>query len=415
MTKNKFGALVLSFLIALGLWTYVRTYVNTDYDQTFYNVPVALEGGSMLAERQLMLLGGGNYEVNIKVHGNRQDVSKINAANLQLVADLSKIYEPGEHRLTYNIIYPGDVPTGAVSAEKKPDRITVNVALKKTKEIPVQVSFEGDVPADYIKDTSALELDYSYVEISGPEEVVDRIDHASILVNCEGRTESIYESYRYELQDAGNNPVDAGTITTNVSEVKVYLPVSMVKKIPLHVTLIDGGGATADTTTVEIDPKEISVSGSETALNALTELNLGTIDLAQVTEDTVKEFPINLPEGIHNVSNLPTATVRITFPKLATREFTVTQFEPLNLAEGMAWEPLTKQLTIKVRGLASEVQLLKVEDIVVQVDLTGVENTSAVEPIIRFPETLTSLGEVGSYSISVQVMPQPAEPVETEA
>lgn len=414
MTKSKFGALVLSFLIALGLWTYVRTYVNTDYEQTFYNIPVALEGGSILAERQLMLLGEGDYEVNIKVYGNRQDVSKINPGNIQLVADLSKIYEPGEHRLTYNIIYPGDVPSGAVSSEKKPDRITVNVALKKTKEIPITVRYQGDVPADYIKDTSALELDHSYVEITGPEEVVDQIHHASIAIDCEGRTESIYESYRYELQDSENKPVDAGTITTNVSEVKVYLPVSMVKKIPLTVTLINGGGATADTTEVEIEPKEISVSGSVTALNALDELNLGTIDLSQITEETVMEFQINLPEGIRNVSNLPTASVSISFPELETREFTVTRFVPLNLSEGMAWEALTKQLTIKVRGLKNEIQLLKEEDILVQVDLTDVENTSAEEPIISFPETLPSLGEVGSYSVSVQVIPQTPEPAATE-
>ena len=407
MTKNKLGALALSFVIALSLWMYVRTYVNTDYEQTFYNIPVALEGESMLSERQLMLLREDEYEVNIKVHGSRQDVSKINAGNIQVVADLSNLYEPGVHNLTYSIIYPGDVPTGAVSAEKNPDRVKVEVARKKTKEIPVQVRYEGDVPAEYIKDTSALELDYSYVEITGPEEVVDRIDHAMVAVDCDGRTESIYESLRYELQDEKNKPVDAGWITTNVSEVKVYLPVSMVKKIPLTVTIIDGGGATADTATVEIEPKEISVSGSEAALNTLTELNLGTIDLAQITEDTVKEFEINLPEGIHNVSNLPTAAVNITFPKLATREFTVTEFVPLNLPEGMIWEPLTKQLTITVRGLKGEVELLGAEDILVQVDLTGVENTSAVEPNIRFPETLTSLGEVGSYSISVQVTPEP--------
>lgn len=414
MTKSKLGALLLSFVIALGLWMYVRTYVKTDYEQTFYNIPVALEGESILAERQLMLLSEDEYEVNIKVYGSRQDVGKINPGNIQVVANLSKIYEPGEHKLTYDIIYPGDVPTGAVSSEKTPDRVTVNVALKKTKEIPVQVHYVGDVPADYIKDTSALELDYSYVEITGPEEVVDRIDHAAIAVDCDGRTESIYESYRYELQDSKNEPVDAGWITTNVSEVKVYLPVSMVKKIPLTVTFIDGGGATANTATVSIEPEEISVSGSEAALSALTELNLGTIDLAQVTEDTVKEFGINLPEGIRNVSNLPTASVNITFPKLATREFTVTEFVPLNLPEGMAWEPLTKQLTIKVRGLKGEVELLKAEDILVQVDLASVENTAAVEPSIRFPEMLTSLGEVGSYSVSVQVMPQPAEPAETE-
>ena len=409
MTRNKLGALALSFAIALSLWMYVRTYVKPDYEQTFYNVPVALEGGPKLAERQLMLLSEEEYEVNIKVHGNRQDVSKINSGNIQLVANLADIYEPGEHNLTYTIIYPGDVPTGAVSAERNPDRVRVVVARKKTKEIPVLVRYEGDVPADYIKDTSALELDYSYVEIIGPEEVVDKIDHATVTIDCDGRTESIYESFRYELQDSKDKPVDAEWITTNVSEVKAYLPISMVKKIPLTVTLVDGGGATAGTTTVVIEPKEISVSGSEAVLSALTELNLGTIDLAQITEDTTSEFEINLPEGINNVSNLPTAVVSISFPKLATREFTVTEFVPVNLPEGMTWEPLTKQLTIKVRGLKGEVQLLNASAIVVLVDLTGVENTSAVEPVIRFPETLSSLGEVGSYSISVQVMPETTE------
>ena len=407
MTRNKLGALALSFAIALSLWMYVRTYVKPDYEQTFYNVPVALEGGPKLAERQLMLLSEEEYEVNIKVHGNRQDVSKINSGNIQLVANLADIYEPGEHNLTYTIIYPGDVPTGSVSAERNPDRVRVVVARKKTKEIPVKVVYEGDVPADYIKDTAAMELDYTYVEITGPEDVVDKIDHAAVTVQCSGRTESIYVSYRYALRDSDDKPVDAEYITTSVSEVKVYLPISMVKKIPLTLTLVDGGGATADTTKLVIEPAEISISGSEAALNALPELNLGTIELDQITQDTTREFEINLPEGVQNVSNLSTAKVTISFPKLATREFTITEFTPLNLPAGMAWEPLTKQLTITVRGLKSEVQRLNAADILVQVDLTGVENTAAVEPTIRFPENLSSLGEVGSYSISVQITPEP--------
>ena len=407
MTRNKLGALALSFAIALSLWMYVRTYVKPDYEQTFYNVPVALEGGPKLAERQLMLLSEEEYEVNIKVHGNRQDVSKINSGNIQLVANLADIYEPGEHNLTYTIIYPGDVPTGSVSAERNPDRVRVVVARKKTKEIPVKVVYEGDVPADYIKDTAAMELDYTYVEITGPEEVVDKIDHAAVTVQCSGRTESIYESYRYALRDSDDKPVDAEYITTSVSEVKVYLPISMVKKIPLTLTLVDGGGATAETTKLVIEPAEISISGSEAALNALPELNLGTIELDQITQDTTREFEINLPEGVQNVSNLSTAKVTISFPKLATREFTITEFTHLNLPAGMVWEPLTKQLTITVRGLKSEVQRLNAADILVQVDLTGVENTAAVEPTIRFPENLPSLGEVGSYSISVQITPEP--------
>ena len=406
MTRNKLGSLALAFVIALGLWMYVTTYVSSEYTQTFYNIPVALEGKGMLTDRQLMLLSEEDYQVNIKVSGSRQDVSKINSGNIQVVSDLSGIYEPGEYKLTYNIIYPGDVPTGSVSSQKDPDRVTVIVANKRTKEIPVRVTYLGDVPGEYIKDTSALDLDHDYVEISGPESVVDQIDHATIVINCTNRTETIYESFRYELQDSRNEPVDAGWITTNVSEVKVYLPVTMIKKIPLTVTLVDGGGATAATTKLVIEPAEISVSGSHAALNALPELNLGTIDLAQITGETVRSFEISLPEGIRNVSNLPTATVTISFPSLATREFTVTKFVPMNLPAGMTWEPLTKQLTIKVRGLKSEVQRLQESDIIVQVNLSGVENTSAVEPVILFPDHLSSLGELGSYSISVQVMPQ---------
>lgn len=406
MKRNKLGSFLLAMAISLGLWLYVVNYINTTHEQTLYNVPVGLEGKSILtADRGLMLLSEDDYRVNITVSGSRQDVSKINAGNIQVVADLSKIEEPGEHKLTYDVIYPGDVPTGAVSSQKDPDRVTVVVARKKTKEIPVTVTYEGDVPADYIKDTAALELDHTYVEITGPEEVVDQIDHADITIDCTGRTESIYESFRYVLRDEQNEPVDAAWITTNVSEVRVYLPVVMVKKLPLTVTLVDGGGAAEATTKLTVDPAYISISGNETALAAMEELNLGIIDLAQITEDQELTFDITLPEGVTNVSNLPTATVSISFPKLATREFTITEFEQVNLAAGMKWEALTKQLTITVRGLKSEVQQLNAADIIARVDLGAVENTSAVEPDIIFPKSYESLGVLGSYSVSVQVTP----------
>lgn len=406
MKRNKLGSFLLAMAISLGLWLYVVNYINTTHEQTLYNVPVGLEGKSILtADRGLMLLSEDDYRVNITVSGSRQDVSKINAGNIQVVANLSKIEEPGEHKLNYDVIYPGDVPSGAVKAKRDPDWITVVVARKKTKEIPVTVTYEGDVPADYIKDTAALELDHSYVEITGPEDVVDQIDHADITIDCTGRTESIYESFRYVLQDQQNEPVDAAWITTNVSEVRVYLPVVMVKKLPLTVTLVDGGGATEATTKLTVDPAYISISGSETALAAMEELNLGIIDLAQITEDQALTFDITLPEGVTNVSNLPTATVSISFPKLATREFTITEFEQVNLAAGMKWEALTKQLTITVRGLKSEVQRLNAADIIARIDLGAVENTSAVEPDIIFPKSYESLGVLGSYSVSVQVTP----------
>lgn len=406
MTKSKLGTALLAFVIAFGLWLYVVTFVSTEHEDTYHNVPVALEGQTQLAERNLILLSEEDYRVTLVIKGNRQDMGKINAGNLQLVANLGGIYDPGTHNLDYTVSYPGDVPQGAVELQSKtPDRVTVVVARKTSKQVPVVVNYLGDVPADYIKDTAAATLDSKYVTVEGPEEVVAQIDHAAINVDCEGRTESIYESYRYELQNIDNEPVDAAWITTDVAEVGFYLPIAMVKTVPLTLTINNGGGATEETATIVIDPKEISVSGNETALSVLESINLGTIDLGEITEDTVLEFPINVPQGLTNISNLTTATVHISFPRLAMKEFVITEFQTRNVPEGMEVVMLTKQITITVRGLKEQIRAMALEDIVVQLDLTGVENTSAVEPAITFGTGFESVGAVGSYSVSVQVKP----------
>lgn len=412
MKNKKLGTILLSFLVAFGLWLYVITYVSTEHEETFHNVRVALEGETQLAEKNLMLLSDTDYEVTLVIKGNRQDIAKISSSNLQLVASLGGIYDPGTHNLTYTVDYPGDVPDGAVELQSKtPDRVKVVVARKTSKEVPVQVDYVGDVPAEYIKDTAAAELDYKYVTVEGPEEVVNEIDHATITVDCEGRTEAIYESFRYELRSADDAPVDAAWITTNVAEIRLHLPIAMVKTVPLALTIHAGGGATEDTTSIVFDPAQISVSGSESALEGLEKIVIGSVDLAEITEETELEFEINIPAGLTNISNLTTAKVKISFPKLSIREFVITEFTHVNLPEGMVAENLTKQLTIAVRGLKDQIRAMSLEDITVKLNLKGVENTAAVEPEFVFAGGFESVEVLGGYSVSVQVTP--AEPEET--
>ena len=114
MKNKKLGSFLLSLAIAFGLWLYVVNYVSTEHEETFHNVPVALEGQTQLSERNLMVLSEEDYRVTLVIKGKRQDIAKINAANLQLVANMGGIYDPGTHNLTYSVSFPGDVPEGAV-------------------------------------------------------------------------------------------------------------------------------------------------------------------------------------------------------------------------------------------------------------------------------------------------------------
>ena len=103
--KSKIGALLLSLAIAFGLWFYVITVVSPESEDTFYDIPIVLNGESILNDRGLMILSGKNQTVDLKLEGYRTDLSNLNKANIILLADLSQITTAGEHKLSYDISY----------------------------------------------------------------------------------------------------------------------------------------------------------------------------------------------------------------------------------------------------------------------------------------------------------------------
>ena len=133
---------------------------------------------------------------------------------------------------------------------------------------------------------------------------------------------------------------------------------------------------------------------------------LGTLNLGEIPEDTEKTFEIKLPEGVTNLSNITDAVVTVSFPALATREFTVTEIGTRNVPAGMAADLLTKQLTVAVRGPKSLIDRMEDSDVIVQIDLTGVEGSVAAEAKITFTSEFEGVGAVGKYSVNVKVEPK---------
>ena len=72
--KNKFGAILLSVAIAFGLWLYVITYVSPNSEETYYNIPVVLEGESVLNERGLMCTSTSSSTVSLQLAGVPKDM-----------------------------------------------------------------------------------------------------------------------------------------------------------------------------------------------------------------------------------------------------------------------------------------------------------------------------------------------------
>ena len=210
--KRKIGSVLLSLACAFGLWLYVITTVSPGSTDTYYNIPIVWEGESVLNENGLMVTAVSSNTVNLRLSGNRSDLSKVNSANITIKADLSKIREPGTQiPISYTTpTFPGDVASNAFVIEsKEPDTIYVTVVKRISKTVPVEVTWVGTTAEGFMIDRENKTLDYPEVTVTGPESVVNTIDRATITVDLDGRRESISESYTYTLCDKNGDPVDA--------------------------------------------------------------------------------------------------------------------------------------------------------------------------------------------------------------
>jgi len=412
MTKNRVLSLLLAVSIALILWVYVITVVSPNSEATFYNIPVVVQGEPMLESYGLMNVTEDIPTVTLKLSGNRSDLNKVNSSNITVVVDLSKVYEAGTAHLRYTISYPGDVPTGALNEESRyPSTIAIEVERKIRKEVPVNIRYVGELSEDFIVDKENKILDYNTVTISGPESVISQITQAIIDVDLTGKNVSFSNNYRYSLCNEQGDPVDAQKVDTNVAQVNLTLYIERVKELPLVLTVVNGGGATEETSDIKIDPKTVKVSGSDLVMENLTELNLGTIELGELLEDTEMSFAILLPDGVKFMDpDVETANVTIKFPNLGSRELTVTNenFQAQNVPEGMEVEFLTKTLKVTIRGDKKLIANVKPEDVIVIVDFTDAQLGSyTVKPNIVLSGAYSSLGAIGNYSVLVTVRSAP--------
>ena len=407
MTKSKLTSILLSVAIAFGLWLYVITNVSQETEYTIYNIPLVMEGESVLTERNLMITNISANDVDLTLSGNRSDLAKVNNSNMVLKADLTKIYEPEEKKvLPYTPVFPSDVPSNALTVQNRhPANIYITVEARRNKEVPVEIVWIGSTPDGFMSDRENRVLDYSGVTVVGPASVADLIEKAVIEVDLSEQKESISQDYRYTLCDSEGNPVDAELIATNVEHIHLDVKIQRVKEVKLVADVIYGGGATEKNTTVEIEPAAIRLSGGSAVLDELGDtINLGKIDLRTIEKSQELTIPFTLPEDVTNLSNITEARVNIKFAGLLVKEFEVETIEAVNVPEGLTVEIMEKKMTVALRGTVMDLSKILPEDIVIRADFTdAMAGTSTFKATVHPPEELPGIGAVRSYSVTANV------------
>lgn len=370
--KSKFLTALLSLAIAFGLWLYVVTVVSPESEANYYGVPVVFDGASQLNDRNLMITSGTDITLDLRLSGNRTDLNKLDKTNITILADLSQITKPGEHNLNVNISYPSSA--GAIEVlNQEPAFITIQVSERARKEVPVRITYSGSVPDNFTADVQNAVLDHTTVTLSGPKEVVDQIEYAAISVDLTDRMDTIVETHRHTLCGADGQPVeDVSSVTVNVSDIRLTVPVYQIKEVPLVLKVEAGGGITPEMVKITPDRTTITVSGSREVLQNLNEIVLGIINLGQLDEDTEQlVFEIKLPENVKNVTGVTQVNVKVKMPEMEIGLYALNNFLVINVPDGYYVRVKTESVVVKLRGPADLLNQISVADIRAVVDCSN--------------------------------------------
>lgn len=410
MTKSKIWKLVISCVVAVGLWIYVVTVVSPGSVKTYYDVPVNKRNFTGLSEE--FVITECDEFINVRLEGNRIDLNALDAGSIIIEADLSAIQKAGTYDISYTAVPTGNFASNAFVVQKsEPEKLSIKVEKLMTKTVPVACKLEGTVADNYIVYETELELEYAEVEIKGPESLIKQMEYAVVTVDVNGRTQTIDTDYSYELCDKDQKRVEVKdpalieALTTDTIHVK--LPVYLTKQLELKVELTPGGGVTAENcrytimpageTAITESPEKILVAGPEDVLNKMDSLVIDTVKLEELMDDTTKTVSINerLEKlGLKNVSDsqINEYAIELKLSGLKTETFEIISENIKVNNPGYQLNTANPVVKVKVRGPEDLVNKLTEKDIMVILEGTETGTTIVVTPKVQFSDEFKELG-----------------------
>ena len=404
LRDSKWVYILLSLFLAVIFWMYVRLEVDPEDTATIHNVPVELTGTNVLTGQNLTVSELSAETVDLRVSA---PVSVINNLiryqdDIYIPLDVSRCAE-GENRLAYQPKWPENFNTSdVVLLNKDPGTITVTVGKLYTSTFNVDFRLDGQVAEGYQMGTPSIEP--TTVTVSGSAEEVSRVAKVVAVLENENLDERYTGDLPLTLLDSQGNPLTDLNVTLSSETAYVVVPVVVEKEVKLTVNFQDGGGATTDDITYDIDPKTITVSGEESDLNNLTELSIGSIDLSKVVGTNTFTFPISLDPSLENVSGETDATVTVTVKGLDTQVFTVDNISVIQPANGYTAVAVTQEKQVTVRGKTEDLEAVDASQLRIVADLTDFTTTGQISvPVRVYLDTTRSVGVIGEYTIVVNI------------
>jgi YbbR domain-containing protein len=371
----------------------------------YRNVSVQLLGADDLYNNyNLSVIEGTEATVDVKVSAPSSRLANLTASQIKVTANLSdSISSSGTYDLAYEVILP---EAGMTCVKSSPSTLQVTVDRIETKSVPVEVVIEGDSPDGYKIGEPTLQTDT--VAITGPEKELELVTKAEVRLKAKELKESISDvSYEYTLVNKSGASVDTTRISRETTGVKVSVPVLRVREVPLTVSLTPEEAIEAKNASVTLSPSTVEVQGDPDAVNAIEEIEVGSININKAENGDLFTFEINPPTGISLTDGQDkNVRVALNMDNTEQRVFTVTNISVSDTASDKSKkivELQTESMQITLEGTTKILDELDSNAIQVVAEIDSSELSAGKHKVGVTIDTPDNVSVSGSYSAKVNI------------
>ncbi|MBQ8250211.1 MAG: hypothetical protein IJY93_10105 [Clostridia bacterium] len=395
-------AKVLCVLAAVVLWFYAVSTDTAIIDKSFTGIPVDIRNLDVLdSELGLSVISGYGYTVDLTLSGMKPDVNSLSIDDITAYVDAGSVTEAGEYSLQIHV----SVPSGITIDGQSANYVELYIDKRSAVSVPVVVDPIYSIEATY--KLGELEPSFETVNVTGPEEELEKIDCAMVTLELGRISKSLTATGKLVLVDKSGTPISNPYVKLQTSEVSVKIPVYTEKEVPLTVGYKHGYYNDSNVN-VTVTPSTVRLKGEPDILDDIDSIQILELDEKKIMEDTLqKNVAINIPDGTEIIGSR-SADVEVKHKGTVVRDVVidVSNLSVVN-TDDIEYEFAVSEITVKFRGTQRSIQFLleDPQNIIATVDLDYLGNVTdsvSVPVTVSVASALSgSVYELGEYTIDV--------------
>lgn len=399
LTAN-LGLKVMAFFTAVFMWLIVVNIDDPIAENSYTGVPVSVVNEEIVtATNRTYQIVDNTQVVNVTVRANRSVLNRIKQEDIVAVADMKE--------LSLGTQIPIDVSIPGHRYEKAyttPGNLQVKIEDEAKNNFPITPTTIGTVREGYV--LGELNANPEKVTLRGPKSLINNISRVVAEADVSGLSEDADIEARLTLYDGNNNVIDQTLLANNLGKegVSVEVKLYQIENVPVK---LDTSMITAakgyKISSVNVEPREISITGDEDDLAEVKEIRipaeeLKLTDLTERTEQLIEISPF-LPEGVSLVEGTADSvivTIQIEQPGVRNFEVSTSSITVNNLSEDLEISYGTMvDLEIQVRGPAETLVVFSTAR-KVSIDLKNYDNpgTYTVPVTVELPDACSLVNNV---------------------